>query len=97
MERVVIDDVESDVAGDATRHSLMDPLDTSHVAINHYRLAPGERAAGLHARPGRRRRYRRRCLPWVWLRDHGLNDPLDDHVDHPDRPSATIPPRRPVT
>ena len=49
MERVSVDDVPPDVAeGDADRRSLTGPLGASHVAINHIRLAPDERASGLH-------------------------------------------------
>ena len=49
MERVSVDDVEPDRAGGADRHGLTDPLGATDVAINLYRLAPGERASGLHA------------------------------------------------
>lgn len=50
MERVSVDDVEPDAMGDADRRGLSDPLGTTGVAINRYRLAPGERfSGGLHA------------------------------------------------
>lgn len=50
MERVDVDDVEPGAAGgDAARRGLSDPLDTSAVEINHYRLEPGDRSSGLHA------------------------------------------------
>ena len=51
MKRVVIDSVEPSVReNDIERRDLSDPLGTIDVAINHYRLAPGERfAGGLHA------------------------------------------------
>lgn len=50
MEKVAVDDVEPATYGtDAERRSLSDPLDTSHVSINHYTLEPGDRLAGLHA------------------------------------------------
>ena len=50
MERVALDDLEPEPSsGDAARRGLSDPLDTTDVAINHYRLDPGDRSAGLHA------------------------------------------------
>jgi transcription elongation factor Elf1 len=50
MEQVSIDAVDpAGGGGTVERHGLSDPLDTADVAINHYRLPPGERLAGLHA------------------------------------------------
>lgn len=50
MEQVSIDAVDPLGGGhDVERRDLSDPLDTADVAINHYRLPPGERLAGLHA------------------------------------------------
>lgn len=50
MELVSVDDVAPDaLGGDADRRGLTDPLGTTDLAVNHYRLEPGERAAGLHA------------------------------------------------
>lgn len=51
MERVSIDDVEPNAVGsDIDRRGLSDPLGTSDVAINRYRLDPGERLTGaMHA------------------------------------------------
>jgi uncharacterized cupin superfamily protein len=51
MERVLIDSVEPSVReNEIVRRDLSDPLGTTDVAINHYRLAPGERfPGGLHA------------------------------------------------
>ena len=50
MERVVLDKVAPEPSeGDADRRGLSDPLGTTDVAINLYRVKPGERGAGLHA------------------------------------------------
>jgi len=51
MRKVTIDDLEPDVLGEGSdRRGLSDPLGTTDVAINHYRLGPGEGfPAGLHA------------------------------------------------
>ncbi|PSQ19642.1 cupin [Halobacteriales archaeon QS_8_69_26] len=51
MEHVSIDDVEPGAMGaDVDRRGLSDPLSTEDLAINHYRLEPGERlSGGLHA------------------------------------------------
>ena len=51
MRRVSLDDVTSDAVGsDSDRRRLADPLDASQVALNHYRIAPGEGfPGGLHA------------------------------------------------
>ncbi|WP_227353120.1 cupin domain-containing protein [Haladaptatus salinisoli] len=51
MKKVAIDDVESNAAGnDGDRRKLSEPLGTTGVALNHYRLPPGERLpGGLHA------------------------------------------------
>lgn len=49
MEKVTVDDVEpSQSAGEAVRRALAEPLDTTDLAINHYRLDPDERISGLH-------------------------------------------------
>jgi mannose-6-phosphate isomerase-like protein (cupin superfamily) len=51
MEKVSIDDVTPSAFGsDVDRRGLSDPLGTSDVAINRYRLEPDERfSGGLHA------------------------------------------------
>lgn len=51
MNRVAIDGVEPGNPGDGIdRRRLSDPLETANVAINHYRIAPGEGfPSGLHA------------------------------------------------
>ncbi|RLM62994.1 cupin domain-containing protein [Halorubrum sp. Atlit-26R] len=51
MEHISIDEVEpSAFGGDVDRRGLTEPLGASDVAINRYRLAPGERfSQGLHA------------------------------------------------
>ncbi len=51
MEKVTIGDVSADdSSGGGVRRVLSDPLETTDVAINHYRLAPGEGfPGGLHA------------------------------------------------
>lgn len=51
MEHVSIDDEEPNAVGnDGDRRSLSEPLRTTDVAINHYRLASGEElSGGLHA------------------------------------------------
>lgn len=51
MEKVAIDDTEPSASEiDIDRRGLSDPLGTTHVAINRYRLAPGEGLpGGLHA------------------------------------------------
>ncbi|WP_458207299.1 cupin domain-containing protein [Haladaptatus sp. NG-SE-30] len=51
MEKVAIDDVDKSAVGtDSDRRKLSGPLGTTDVAINHYRLAPGEGLpSGLHA------------------------------------------------
>jgi uncharacterized cupin superfamily protein len=50
MKQILIDSVEPSVReNDIKRRDLSDPLGTTDVAINHYRLAPGERfPGGLH-------------------------------------------------
>jgi len=50
MEKVSIQDVEPAAFGsDTDRRGLSEPLDTDNVAINRYRLDPGERfSGGLH-------------------------------------------------
>ena len=51
MEKVSIDDVEASAFGsDIDRRGLSDPLGTTDMALNRYRLDPGERfSGGLHA------------------------------------------------
>lgn len=52
MYTTCLDEVESDPEGDlgAERRSLSDHLETTNVAVNHYRLEPGDRlVGGLHA------------------------------------------------
>lgn len=50
MERIAIDDVEPNAYNrDIDRRALSEPLNTSDVAVNYYRLEPGERfSGGLH-------------------------------------------------
>jgi uncharacterized cupin superfamily protein len=50
MEKVSIEDVEPrSLSGDIDRRGLSDPLGTEDVAINRYRLDPGERfSSALH-------------------------------------------------
>ncbi|MFC7142430.1 cupin domain-containing protein [Halosimplex aquaticum] len=49
MERVVIDDLSPSAALDVDRRGLSGPLDTSDVALNRYRIPPGEGfLSGLH-------------------------------------------------
>lgn len=51
MEHVAIDNVDAGALGqDIDRRGLTEPLGTSDLAINHYRLDPGERlSGGMHA------------------------------------------------
>lgn len=50
MRHAAIDDLEpAGVGGDAEKRSLGDALGTTAFAVNHYRLEPGDRLAGLHA------------------------------------------------
>ena len=50
MEKLSVDDVESDGMGAADRRGLSEPLNTSDLAINYYHLQPGEGfSGGLHA------------------------------------------------
>ncbi|MEZ3163278.1 cupin domain-containing protein [Halorubrum sp. RMP-47] len=51
MERISIDEVEPSALGsDVDRRGLSDPLGATDVALNRYRLDPGERfSGGLHA------------------------------------------------
>jgi len=51
MERVSIDEVEPSALGsDVDRRGLSEPLGATDVALNRYRLDPGERfSGGLHA------------------------------------------------
>jgi uncharacterized cupin superfamily protein len=52
MERVAFDAVEPTAyETDVERRGLSNPLATENLSLNHYRLAPGERLAGLHAHP----------------------------------------------
>ncbi len=47
MEHVSIDEVEPTAMGaEIDRRGLSDPLDTDELALNHYRLEPGERLSG---------------------------------------------------
>jgi len=50
MEHVSIDEVDPVAMGaDIDRRGLSDPLSTTNLAVNHYRLTPGERLSGsLH-------------------------------------------------
>lgn len=50
MDKVSIDDVDPGAFGrDIDRRGLSEPLDTEDVAVNRYRLEPGERfSGGLH-------------------------------------------------
>ena len=51
MEKVSIGDVEPNAFGsDIDRRGLSDPLETTDLALNRYRLDPGERfSGGMHA------------------------------------------------
>ncbi len=52
MRRVRLDEVDAHdvgVEGRCSGRRLSDPLRTEGLAINHYRMAPGERLWGLHA------------------------------------------------
>ncbi|PSQ37631.1 cupin [Halobacteriales archaeon SW_12_71_31] len=51
MEHVSIDEVDPAAMGaDIDRRGLSDPLSTTDLSVNHYRLTPGERLSGsLHA------------------------------------------------
>lgn len=51
MEKVAISSVDPHVVGeDSARRGLSEPLGTADIALNHYRLAPGEGfPGGLHA------------------------------------------------
>jgi len=51
MEKVSIGDVEANAFGsDIDRRGLSDPLGTTDLALNRYRLDPGERfSGGMHA------------------------------------------------
>ena len=51
MEKVSIGDVEPNAFGsDVDRRGLSDPLETTDLALNRYRLDPGERfSGGMHA------------------------------------------------
>lgn len=51
MQHVTLDEVEpNSFGGDVDRRGLTEPLGTSDLAINRYRLEPGERfSGGLHA------------------------------------------------
>lgn len=49
MERLAIDDLDpAPAAGDAEARRLTGPLGATDVAINHYRVSPGDRISGLH-------------------------------------------------
>lgn len=51
MEKVTVSAVEPDgIGAESARRGLSEPLGTSNIAINHYRVAPGEGLpGGLHA------------------------------------------------
>lgn len=51
MEKVAISNVEARAVGeDSARRGLSEPLGTTDIALNHYRVAPGEGLpGGLHA------------------------------------------------
>jgi uncharacterized cupin superfamily protein/predicted RNA-binding Zn-ribbon protein involved in translation (DUF1610 family) len=50
MDKTSIDDLEPDAIGGVERRRLPDPLGTTDVAINHYRVPPGNGLpGGLHA------------------------------------------------
>ncbi|MFC7202041.1 cupin domain-containing protein [Haloferax namakaokahaiae] len=51
MKKVALNDVDSASLGEeSARRSLSDPLGTTNVALNHYRIAPGDGLpGGLHA------------------------------------------------
>lgn len=50
MEKVAVDDVQPTARVDVDQRSLADPLGADAVALNHYRLEPGEAfPSGLHA------------------------------------------------
>ena len=49
MERIDLGSTDGETRGGVERRRLGDALAADHVAINHYRVAPGERIAGLHA------------------------------------------------
>jgi len=50
MEKTSIDDIDSDEFGDSERRRVAERVGADEMAINHYRVAPGEGLpAGLHA------------------------------------------------
>lgn len=50
MERVRIDDLDAETHGGSEARSLSDALGTTDLALNHYRIPPGEGTpSGLHA------------------------------------------------
>ena len=49
MERIGLESTDGETRGGVEGRRLGDALAADHVAINHYRVAPGERIAGLHA------------------------------------------------
>jgi mannose-6-phosphate isomerase-like protein (cupin superfamily)/ribosomal protein L40E len=49
MDRIEVDAADAETLGGLERRRLGDALAADHVAINHYRVAPDERLAGLHA------------------------------------------------
>jgi uncharacterized cupin superfamily protein len=60
MRRASLDEVEAHELGSeghCTCRRLSDPLGSEKVAINHYRIAPGERLWGLHAHPDQEEVY----------------------------------------
>lgn len=54
MKKVVLNDVEPSIFNEgSSRRGLSDPLGTTNIAINYYRLAPGEGfPGGLHTHMG---------------------------------------------
>ena len=49
MEQIHLGSTDGETRGGVEGRRLGDALAADHVAINHYRVAPGERIAGLHA------------------------------------------------
>lgn len=50
MKRIAVDELApTDVGSDGEKRSVGEVLETTAVAVNHYRLEPGDRLAGLHA------------------------------------------------
>jgi uncharacterized cupin superfamily protein len=49
MDRIDVDATDAERSGAVEQRRLGDALGTTQVAMNHYRVAPDERIAGLHA------------------------------------------------